>query len=115
MTFEREIYFILKKSNKPMTTTEIIEAITTQYCGSQTGANYTNYISKMESWAAELKTQNTSIKQMVIDALQIIISHQYAKTWTTKEELGFYKGKNKFNELPQNFKTYNFRYYQSIK
>jgi len=115
MTFEREIYYILKKSNKPMTTTEIVEAITTQYCGDQTGSNYTNYISKMELWAKELKSQGTSIKQKTIDALKVIVNHEYAKTWTTKEELGFYKGKNKFNELSPKFKTYTFRYYQSIK
>jgi len=113
MTFEREIYFILKNTNKPMTTTEIVEAITAQYCGDE--KDYSNYISKMESWAAELKTQGTNIKQRVIDALQIIVSHDYAKTWTNKENLGYYTGKNKFNELSPKFKTYTFRYWQSIK
>lgn len=114
MTFERKIYYILKKANKPMTTTEIIEAITEEYCGNQTATNYTNYISKMELWAAELKQQNTSIKQSIIDALKIIVGHQYAKTWTTKEELGFYKGKRNTDSSCQ-YKTYTFRYYQVIK
>jgi len=114
MTFEREIYFILKEANKPMTTTEIIDAITEKYCGSQNGSNYNNYISKMESWAEELKDQGTNIKQKVIDSLKIIVSHQYAKTWTTKEELGYYKGKRNTDSACK-YKEYNFRYYQVIK
>jgi len=109
MTFEREIYFILKNANKPMTTTKIVEAITVQYCGDEK-TNYENYISKMESWAAELKQQNTSIKQRVIDALKIIVIHQYAKTWTTNEELSsIHCGGRK------TYHNYTFRHWQAIK
>ena len=114
MTFEREIYYILKEANKPMTTKEVVEAITTIYCGEQ-GLNYSDYIAKLEAWAEELKQQNLSIQQKVVNALHIITNHQYAKTWTTKEELGYYTGKNKFNEKSPKFKTYTFRYWQAIK
>jgi len=110
MTFEREIYFILKKANKPMSTTEVIKAIELEYCGDEK-EDYRAYENRLEGFAGECAWYGMSIKERVINALKIIVGHKYAKTWTEKSQMPSWKCKNPV----ANWKEYTYRYYQAIK